>query len=91
MSKNDLGKKWDVLNAFGKFFTWLVGFKWFARRVEFPSQDICINRVIKWWIIGFGAELRGRHYSEWTTHSFYKYVKNNPDKFEIVYEKFKHE
>lgn len=81
---NDMKKKWDVLNAIGKFLTWLTGIPLFARYVEFPGAEICVNRVASWYwkkdIDKFGV----KNHSELTTHLLYKYLINNPN-YEVVY------
>lgn len=82
----DIGKKWDVLNAVGKFLTWLTGIPLFARYVEWPSAEICINRVAYWYREAIGEKFGAKTHSELTTHSLYKYLINNDD-YEVVYKK----
>jgi len=82
----DLDKKWDVLNAFGKMLTWLTGVPYFARYMEVPNAEICVNRGAYWWREAFGEKFGVKKHSELTTHQMYKYIKAHPEKFEIVYE-----
>lgn len=82
-SIDDIGKKWDLLNAIGKFLTWLTGIKLFARYVEYPNAEICVNRVAKWYF-GIGEKFGAKKHSELTTQDMYKYMINN-DNYEIVY------
>ena len=81
----DEGKGYDVLNCFGKFLTWLTGIPLFARYVEWPKAEICINRVA-YWLRYVGETFGAKKHSELTTHRMYKYIKAHPEKFEIVYE-----
>jgi hypothetical protein len=82
----DLGEGYDIVNCIGKFLTWLTGLKFFARYVEWPQQEICINRVAKWYRDVIGEKFGAKAHSELTTHTMYKYVKANPEKFEIIFE-----
>lgn len=84
----DLGEKYDVVNCFGKFITWLTGIKFFARYMQLPNQDICINRVAYWYKKTFDIDFGVKTHSELTTHLLYKYIQNNlrpTDDWEIVY------
>jgi hypothetical protein len=83
---DDLDKGYDVINCFGKFLTWLTGLKFFARYMEYPDQEICINRIAQWYKNGIGMTFGALTHSELTTHAIYKYIKANPEVFEIVYE-----
>lgn len=82
----DLDKEYDILNCFGKFLTWLTGIKWFARHVEWPGKEICINRVAKWYWDVLGERFNVVTHSELTTHMLYKYLLNNPS-YKIVFNK----
>lgn len=86
IARNDMGKTWDVLNAFGKFLTWLTGIPHFARYIEFPKQEICVCRGAIWWRKAFGETFGAKRHSELTTQRMYNYIKAHPEKFEIVYE-----
>lgn len=83
-ARADLGEGYDIVNCFGKFFTWLTGLKFFARYMQLPNQDICVNRVAYWYrpFCSFGTKT----HSELTTHTMWKYVINHPEKFEIIYQ-----
>ncbi len=83
---NDLDKKYDVLNIFGKLFTWLTGIKWFARYIESPNKEICVNRVCKWYLDALNEKFGAKKHSEITTQSLYYYLLNNPN-YEVVYKK----
>jgi len=82
----DIGKGYDILNCFGKFLTWLTGIKLFARYLEWPDQEICINRVAQWYKNAIGEKFGAKTHSELTTHTMYKYIKSRPELWEIVYE-----
>ncbi len=85
VSLKDLGRGYDVLNCFGKFLTWLTGIKLFARYLEWPKTEICINRVLSWyWKIG--EKFDYQTHSEATTHTWYKKLLANSN-YEIVYQK----
>ena len=85
-ARKDLGQGYDVVNCIGKFFTWLTGIKLFARYMEYPNQEICINRVAQWYKTVLNAKFGAKTHSELTTHAMYKYVKAHPETFKIVYE-----
>jgi hypothetical protein len=84
VSKNDLKKKWDILNAIGKFFTWLTGIPLFAMFVQWPNHEICVCRVASWYEIVLNEKFGCLTRSEITTQRMYEYLKLNP-KYEIVY------
>lgn len=83
----DIGKPYGILHSIGKTITWLTGIKWFCRYLKEPNGEICINRVCKWIYLYCGLTFGERTYTELTTHIVTKYIKNNPDLFEIVYER----
>lgn len=85
-SLDDLGKKYDIVNIFGKLFTWLTGIKFFARYMETEDDEICINRVTQWYKTATGEDFGCKEHSEVTTQMLYNYVKNNSNKFKIIYE-----
>lgn len=82
----DLGKGYDILNCIGKFLTWLTGFPIFARYLEYPDQEICINRVAQWYKTALGETFGAKTHSELTTHLIYKYIKSYPKIWKVVYE-----
>ncbi|MFA5048524.1 MAG: hypothetical protein WC516_05885 [Patescibacteria group bacterium] len=82
----DIDKKYDILNIFGKLFTWLTGIKWFARYIESPNKEICVNRVCKWYLDALNEKFGAKKHSEITTQSLYYYLLNNPN-YEVVYKK----
>ena len=82
----DTGEGYDVVNCFGKFLTWLTGIKLFARYMEIPNQEICINRLAYWYRKVACETFGVRKHSEITTHMMYKYIKAHPELFEIVRE-----
>lgn len=82
----DLGQGYDVLNCIGKFLTWLTGIKFFARYVEWPRAEICINRVAHWYRKAINEKFGVYKHSELTTHMIYKYLVNN-EEYVVVYKK----
>lgn len=84
IAKDDLGKNWDILNALGKFLTWLTGIPLFARYIQWPQQEICVCRGGYWWKRSFGEKFGVKTHSELTTHKMHKYIMAHPEKFEIV-------
>ena len=84
ISRKDLGQGYDILNCFGKFLTWLTGIKLFARYVEYPKAEICINRVAKWYRDVIGEKFGAETHSELTTQLMYKYLLKDSG-YEIVY------
>jgi hypothetical protein len=82
---NDLEETYDIVNCFGKFFTWLTGIKFFARYMQLPNQDICINRVCYWYRKALNETFGFKTHSEITTHTLYKYVMSHLDQWTIVY------
>lgn len=85
IAMNDLGEGYDIVNIFGKLFTWLTGIKLFARYVQLPNQDICINRVAYWFKKAFDISFGVKTHSALTTHLLYKYLMAHLDDWEIVY------
>ena len=85
IAEEDLGEGYDIVNIFGKLFTWLTGIPLFAMYMQLPNQDICINRVAYWYRKALGEKFGSFTHSGLTTHSLYKYILAHPDKFEIVY------
>lgn len=85
-AEKDLGEGYDVLNCFGKLFTWLTGIPYFARYMEMSDRDICINRVAYWYRKAIGSTFGAKTHSELTTHTLYKYVMSHlGDEWVIVY------
>jgi uncharacterized protein YycO len=82
---NDLDEGYDIVNIFGKLFTWLTGIPYFARYMQLPNQDICVNRGAYWWLKAVNVTFGVKTHSELTTHNMYKYVMAHPDEFEIIY------
>lgn len=87
IAEKDIGQKWDVLNAIGKFLTWLTAIPLFARYIEYPKQEICVCRTALWYRKVFNEKFGVKRHSELTTQKMYNYVKSNLDKFTIVHEK----
>lgn len=85
VAEEDLGEGYDIVNIFGKFFSWLTGILLFARYLQLPNQDICVNRVGYWYKKALGVKFGAKTHSELTTHTLYKYVISHPNQFEIVY------
>jgi len=81
---SDLKQGYDILNCFGKFLTWLTGMKFFARFIEWPKAEICINRIAHWYRVTKIDYFGVLYHSELTTHTLYKYLNNN---YKIVYRK----
>jgi len=86
ITMEDLDEGYDILNCFGNLLTWLTGIKLFARYMQLPNQDICINRIAYWAKKSLSETFGAKTHSELTTWSLYKYVIAHPEKFEIVYE-----
>lgn len=85
-AEEDLGEGYDIVNIFGKLFTWLTGIKLFARYMQLPNQDICINRVAYWYRKGLGEKFGAKTHSELTTHTLWKHVIDRPEDFEIIFQ-----
>ena len=85
-AREDLGEGYDILNCFGKFLTWLTGIIYFARYMELPDKDICINRVAYWYKMSEISTFGAKTHSELTTHTMWKYIIDHPEKFEIIYQ-----
>jgi len=83
---SDIGRGYDILNIFGKLFSWLTGIKFFARYIEWPKAEICINRVAYWYKVVLGEKFGAKTHSELTTYTLYKYLVNS-DNYRIVYKK----
>jgi hypothetical protein len=79
-----LGKKWDILNAVGKFLTWLTGLQWFANNVEIEGMDICICRVCRILKEAGIEDFNGADIDGLTTQTVYEYLENSPE-WECVY------
>lgn len=88
IAMEDLGEGYDVVNCIGKFLTWLTGITLFAKYMQMPNQDICINRVAYWFKRAFTIMFGAKTHSELTTHTLYKYLINEEDigDWEIVYQ-----
>lgn len=84
VSELDLDEGYDILNVFGKLLTWLTGFPWFARYIERPEEDICVNRVAYWYKIVCHENFGVLEHSELTTHQLHKYLLNN-NEYKVVY------
>ncbi len=85
IAMEDLEEGYDIVNCIGKLFSWLTGLKFFARYVQLPNQDVCINRIAYWALKAFDETFGAKTHSELTTWSLYKYVIAHPEKFEIIY------
>lgn len=85
VAMNDLQEGYDIVNCIGKFLSWITGIKFFARYMQLPNQDVCINRIAYWALKALGETFGAKTHSELTTWSLYKYVIAHPEKFEIVY------
>ena len=85
VAMEDLGEGYDVVNCFGKFFTWLTGIPYFAMYMQMPNQDICINRVAYWYRKAFNITFGADTHSELTTHTLYKYLMAHLDEWEVIY------
>lgn len=85
VAEEDLGEGYDIVNIFGKLFTWLTSIPLFARYMQLPNQDICVNRVAYWYRKALGVKFGAKTHSELTTHTLYKYIMSHPEEFEIVY------
>lgn len=86
IAREDIGKGYDVLNIFGKTLTWLTGISLFAEYIQWPGAEICVNRVAYWCKKAFKDTFSQRTHSDLTTHELYKYIKSNPDEWEIIFE-----
>ncbi len=86
VAMDDLGEGYDVLNIFGKLFTWLTGIPLFAMYVQWPNKDICVNRTAYWMKKALGITFGVKTHSALTTHKMYKYVISHPEKFDIIYD-----
>ena len=69
-----MGKNWDILSSFGKLLTWLTGIPLFAMYVQWPGQEICVNRVGSWYRRVLGEKFGAVTNSEITTQSLYEYL-----------------
>lgn len=86
IARRDLGEGYDVLNCFGKLLTWLTGIPLFARYMELPDKEICINRTAYWMKEVRDETFGVKAHSELTTHLMWKYIIDHPEKFEIIYQ-----
>ena len=84
--QKDIGKNWDILNVLGKTLTWLTGIKFFAAFIQWPEQEICVDRVVEWYYRVLGFKFGGWTIEAVTTHSLYKWLKNHPENFEFLVE-----
>jgi len=82
----DVGEGYDWLSCIGKFLTWLTGIILFARYVQLPQKEICINRVAYWLREATEETFGAKTSTELTTHTMYKYIKRHPELFDIIYE-----
>lgn len=80
----DQGEKWDVLNAFGKFLTWLTGIPLFGMFIQWPTQEICVCRVASWYEEVLKEKFGCLTHSEITTQKMYEYLLRS-NKYDIVY------
>lgn len=83
---NDLGEGYDWLLCLSKFATWLTGIKLFAKYIQLPQKEICINRVAYWYKEALNEKFGSESHHLLTTHLMYKHIKQNPQDFEIIYE-----
>jgi len=81
----DLGKGYDILNCFGDFLSWLTAIPFFKTYMELSNAEICINRCAKWYKNALGENFGVKKHTTLTTHTLWKYVINNLEKFEIIY------
>lgn len=81
---SDIGQGYDVVNCFGKFLTWLTGIKLFARYMEWPKKEICINRVAYWYKQIIKERFGVVAHSELTTFTLYKYLISSTQ-YKVVY------
>ena len=42
-----VGRSYDWLQIVGKLLTWLTGLKWFERKVQFPTKEMCCTLVAR--------------------------------------------
>jgi len=82
----DIGKNWDILNVLGKTLTWLTGIRLFAQFIQWPEQEICVDRVAEWYYRVTGIKFGGFTIEEVTTHSMYKWLLAHPQYFELLSE-----
>jgi len=85
-SREDIGKNWDILNVLGKTLTWLTGIPLFAQFIQWPDQNICVNRVADWYNVVFKYKFGALTIEELTTHNMYKWIKNHPEDFDVLVE-----
>ena len=85
VAMEDLGEGYDILNIFGKLFTWLTGIPLFAMYMQWPNQDICVNRTAYWLKRAIGMNFGVSAHSALTTHTMYKYIIAHPSEFDIIY------
>jgi hypothetical protein len=82
----DLGEKFDVLQCFGMFLTWLTGIKLFQRIIHMKNAELCVGRVAKWFKNAINEDFGEKHYRDVTTHIMVKYIKAHPEDWEIIRE-----
>ena len=80
----DVGKNWDILNVLGKTLTWLTGIRLFAQFIQWPQQEICVDRVAEWYYRVLRIKFGGFTIEEVTTHSMYKWLKSHSEYFEVL-------
>ena len=86
VSRDDLGKGYDILSIFGKTATWLTGIPFFAWFVQWPGAEICVNRVAMWHYKVFGEKFAQVTIADLTTQEMYEYLMKSFD-YEVVYTK----
>lgn len=84
--RKDLGKNWDLLNVLGKTMTYFTGIRFFAQYVQWPGQEICVDRVAEWIWRVFRYLFGTHNFEETTTHVMYKWIKSHPQDWEIIKE-----
>ena len=80
----DMDEKWDILNAIGKFLTWLTCIPLFAMFMQWPTQEICVCRVASWYERVLRERFGCLTHSEITTQRLYEYLMTS-SKYQCVY------
>lgn len=81
----DLGRGYGIILVLTKTFAWLTGMYFLVNWIGalFRKQEICINRVCKWYnhICDFGSP---KYFMD-TTKTVDEYCQNHPEEWKVVY------
>jgi len=85
--EEEIGLKWGILHAFGKFLTWLTAIPYFTRYLKYYDREVSMGRAYKWMYLTFEEIFGYKTYQENTTQTVVTYILNHPEKYEVIYKK----